>query len=233
MPQAVVEGAKALTAEYGDPEVPPRKENKSYLRVLDAFELYTSTYDFQRDPIKMAFLGGRPAIEFSFAMDLPFRNPDNNDPLIYAGRYDWTGQYNSSLFCVDEKTTGQMGARWADKWKLRAQFMGYNYAAHKFGINTVGTIVRGVCLLKDSVKFGEAIVYAKPYMLERWWSQLLRDVERMLVTYNEGVYDYDFSDGCTQYSGCAYSDLCAAQDPTPWIKAHFEEKRRWNPLAVE
>lgn len=232
--EAYIHGAKALIEAYGDAECPERYRNKDFDRVFVAYASYWEQWPIDKDPIRVAIIHDKPAIEFSFAIALPINHPVTGNPILYAGRYDWTGEYGESKmnYCIDEKTCSSMGGSWASSWELRAQFMGYVWAAREYGIPVQGTIVRGTCLQLTQIRHAEAIINAKEFLLRRWYAQLLRDVKRMIQEFEEDAFGWDYSDGCTAYGGCTFRDLCSTPDEEPWIKINYERDVKWNPLGV-
>lgn len=217
----------------GNPEPPAYKLNKAFDRVIAAFDSYWDRFPIDKDLIKIATIEGKPAIEFTFCLPLEVTHPDTGNPLLYAGRYDWTGVYGTNLlYAVDEKTTGALGPSWGSKWDLRAQFMGYVWAARQCNIPIQGTIVRGVALLKTQITHAEVIIHAQDFMIDRWHKQLLRDAAAMIAAYKTGEFDFDLADGCSAYGGCPFLELCNAPDEQPWIDLHFDSGIVWNPLGV-
>ena len=231
---ALADGLRALTLDYGEQDFYDYKGNdhkKCYLNTAAALVYYFDAYPVETDPIQPYFTEtGIPAIEFSFAIPLPINHPQTDLPLLYSGRLDMLGIFHDSLWIVDEKTTSQLGAHWSSSWDLRSQFLGYTWAAEQHGYTISGSIVRGICFLMHGYKNGEAIMPYKQYLVERWYQQMLRDVDRMIRCYHEGYFDYNLDDSChALYGGCPYRPLCGVLDPAPWIAGDYVE-RRWNPL---
>jgi hypothetical protein len=173
---------------------------------------------------------GNPAVEFSFSIPLPINNPDTGEPLLFVGRFDMLGEFQKSLFVVDEKTTTALGQTWAQQWDLKSQFTGYCAAAREYGYPVAGAIIRGVGLLKHETTFAQVPQYRADWQIDRWYAQLLRDVQRMVDSYIAGQYDSALSEACAAYGGCAFRRLCLSQHPEQWIDGYFVEKV-WDPLA--
>lgn len=240
--QSVDLGVYSLIREYGYPQHNKPDTNKTWDRMVGALVAYFDQYPLGSDYLQPAIISGKPAIEFSFAIPLDewgCFHPETGNPLILAGRADMVAQYKSSFYIEDEKTCSQLGESWGKKWELRAQFMCYNWAALRMGINVSGTIVRGICILKNDTKFAEALVRRNDLLLARWESQTKRDIISMLNHYKwlrdsgftaTDIFNYSLGDACESYSGCPYRELCLARDTEPYIAADYEENT-WNPLT--
>lgn len=225
-------GAEALIKAYGHLEGSD-DEVKSLHGMLRAYDYYWhEAFPPQTDPVHPFILpNGEPAVEFSFAIPLPIMHPDSGEPLLYGGKFDMVGQFMNQLWTVDEKTTGSMGQQWAKQWDLRSQFTGYCWAAQQFGYRVAGVLVRGVCILANDLKSANIVDYRPPWIIERWYQQLLRDINEMIRAYREGYWDYNLSDGCNSFGGCGFKVLCLSRDPEPYKKTHFVV-REWKPVAA-
>lgn len=229
-PQALTIGAAAAIAEYGEFVDPKEKEAKSVMRVVDALAFYFERYPIDKDPIRPYFWDtNRPAVEYTFAIPLPINHPVSGMPLIYGGRTDWIGRFNEPLFICDEKTASQLGPTWGTKWDLRGQFTGYVWAARETGLEVAGAIVRGISFLKNSFGAQESIQYRTKWEVERWYEQLLIDLENAVKVWKSGVFNQVLGDACEGFNGCPFSKLCKSQNPEPWT-INFSP-RPWNPLS--
>lgn len=224
-------GLEALIKDYGDFQCPDDSA-KSLERMLGAFEFYLFHYPLGADgatPITLP--SGRRGIEFSFAEPLDILHPVTKSPILYTGRSDMIAErYGTGIWNYDEKTTSSLGATWGRQWELRSQFTGYNWAARKQGIKVVGTIVRGVSILKTKYDTLEVPTYRSDYEIDRWEQQTLRDIKRMIQCWEEGYWDYSLDGACTEYGGCSLTPVCKASNPDEWLPAKFV-KKVWDPLA--
>lgn len=224
-------GLQALVIAYGDFECPPDSA-KSLIRTAGALEFYFAQYPFGMDGTDpVTFPGGRRGIEFSFAEPLPFRHPVSGDPILYTGRADMVASFAGGTYVFDEKTASQLGATWPRQWELRSQFTGYVWAAQQAGLSSVqGAVVRGVSILKTKYDTLQAITYRSPYEIDRWLTQVARDLKRMQDCWEAGWWDFDLDHACAEYGGCSFQRICKSPDPETWLKMQFE-KRVWDPLA--
>ena len=226
--EAIILGARALTIAYGNFEC-PSDSPKTYPNILLALYEYFDKYGLDTDRIQPFVTGGKPAVEFSFAIPLEVKHPTTRNPILYCGRFDMVGWYNKHLYVVDEKTTGQLGAQWRKSWKLRAQFTGYCWAAREYGHPVVGAIVRGMSILKNGYGHEEVLEPRADWEIERWYEQLHYDIERMISYWQRGHWDYNLDGGCTMYGGCAFLEPCGSSQPLRWLAQGFT-KRIWNPM---
>jgi hypothetical protein len=230
-------GVTELIKRWGGPDadglLPFWDEDKNLGRMLWAFDDYFREYRLSSDPIKPLIANGRATTEFSFSIPMELNHPDTGEPLLFAGRFDMIGSFQNSLFVVDEKTTSALGNSWGQQWELKSQFTGYCAAARLYGYPVVGSIIRGVGLLKNSTTFQQVILYRPTWQIERWWDQLHRDIQRAIDLYREfgsdTPWDQALDEACAQYGGCAFRRLCLSQEPERWIDGYFVE-RIWNPL---
>ena len=241
---ALEEAFQEFTVYWGEVEAPAvgSGANKNFNRMWQAVEFYFDEYPLHSDPIRPYILDektGKTGIEYSFGVPLPINNPDTGDPIIYAGRTDLLGYYNKLAAIIDEKTTSQLGASWAEKWKLRGQFMGYVWAARQYGIDVQIVIVRGVSILKT--KFGtlEVPLQFTPHIIERWHTNMLIKVSQMSEAYTqikensdwlnaEYYFPMSFGSTCSDFGGCMFTDVCLSKTPHMWYSDFA--RRDWNPL---
>lgn len=231
-PTALSEGMTAAIAEWGSFVCPAHKTQKNIDRVVQALEFYFQRWPIDTDPIRPYFWAeDKPAVEFTFAIPLPILHPTTGEPIIYAGRTDMIGIYNGQIFGVDEKTTSQLGPTWGTKWNLRSQFTGYCWAARQHNLPVAGWIVRGISFLKTTFGAAESIQFRPDWAVERWYEQLLVDIEQMIKCWRENRWSHNLADACESYGGCTFQRLCESEDPESWITGSGEfSTRDWNPL---
>ena len=232
--QALAAGVEALIKYWGDFEG-DSSNPKNLLSMIGALDSYFENYPMQVDVLAPAIIGGQRAIEFSFAIPIPDTiHPQTGDPILYAGRADMIATLNNgALFVCDEKTTKQLGANWSRQWDLRAQFIGYTWAARTLGkMPIMGTIVRGISILKYDYGHASAILYHGDWMIQNWLKQLSRDVNRALDDWKKAEWDQNFDHSCSAYSGCPFARLCISEDPSIWLSQYYK-RNMWNPLKKD
>ena len=227
---AEAEGLKALITHYGDFDPPPASP-KSLERMCGALEFYFASYPLGEDGMTpISFPNGRQGIELSFAEPLPFPHPVTEDPILFTGRSDMVAHFAGGTYIVDEKTTSSLGASWARQWEMRAQFTGYGWACQQIGVQTEGTIVRGVSILKTKYDTMQVVTNRAQFEIDRWLDQTVRDLARMQRMWEEGYWDYALDHACAEYGGCSLTQICKSPDPDSWLPMYFA-KRVWDPLA--
>lgn len=228
---ALAAGCAAIVKFWGNFESPPNSV-KTLDRCIGALEAYVAQYPLETDHIKPARShDGKLMVEFSFALPLPIRHPLTEQPLLFSGRCDMLTSMDGPLYLEDDKTAGQLGASWAKNWRLRAQFTGYAWGARAFGYDVQGVVIRGISILRSSYGHVEVIEQRPEWMIDRWYAQLLRDVNRMIQSWQNHEWDQNFDSACAAYGGCSYLDLCAAREPEKWLADY--ETRPYNPLGKQ
>ena len=229
--EAIALGLGALMHAYGDFQC-PADSAKSLERMCGAFEFYFTQYSLETDKaVPVTLPGGGKGIEFSFAEPIDSNHPETGDPILYVGRMDMICEYAGGWFGEDDKTTSQLGASWPKQWDLRSQFTGYCWGAGKAGMPLSGFLVRGVSILKTKYDTLQAITYRPAWMIQRWYEQLLLDVDRMKQCWRDGYWDYDLDHACTEFGGCPYKQVCMSHpdNQLSWLETGFE-RRKWDPV---
>lgn len=228
--ESLAAGAEAIILEWGAIE-PPEGSYKTLSACLVALLSFIEEYPPHQDPIKPYMTDQGPAVEFSFAVPIPdLIHPQTGVPILYAGRFDMLADYNGALFINDEKTASRLGAQWTKAWILASQITGYVWAARQYKYNVQGAIMRGVGILKSDITHALVIEQRAQWELDRWLTQMKRDVRRMIQSWQDDEWDYALDTACTNYGGCTYATLCKSKNPAPWIESDFEV-RPWNPLV--
>lgn len=247
--EAVSVGLHALIRFWGDFELTDelragRTRVKDLSGCIDALYSYFENYPLSDDSLVPLTINGEALIEKSFALPIPdTKHPATGQPIVYAGRFDMVAQHRegSSLFIVDEKTSGSLGQSWLANWPLRGQLTGYVWGARSYGIEPDGAVVRGVGILQQSITHMQTILTRPPWQVDQWLRQLSRDVRRAIGLWchardffqedPHNAFDQAFDSACSSYGGCGYVDLCNTQSPLPWYD-NFEI-RHWDPLQRE
>jgi PD-(D/E)XK nuclease superfamily len=228
---ATLAAIDAAVVYWGDFQPPDYKMHKNIDRVIEALVYYFDTWPLADDVLKPYIVADQPSIEFTFAIPLPIPHPVTGQPIIYAGRCDMIAQYGEALWVVDDKTTTQLGASWPGKWTLRSQFTGYVWAARKqANLPVTGAVIRGVAFLKNGFNHAQAFTARPQWLIDSWYTQLLRDIGKMINCWHEGYWDYAYGEACVAYGGCPFQILCNSPNPEDWIEGNFKP-RVWQPLA--
>ena len=227
---SVAIGIQEVLRAYGDFECPPESA-KSLERTAGALEFYFSHYRLGEDKaIPMVLPGGKTGIEFNFLEPLEILHPETGDPILYSGRMDMMCDFEGMKLGEDDKTASQLGASWPRQWDLRSQFTGYVWGAGRAGIKLDGFLVRGVSILKTKYDTLQAITYRPNWQIDRWYEQLMRDIKRMIASWEEEYLDFNLDHACAEYGGCPFRSVCQMRDPASLLVQQFEQ-RRWDPVA--
>lgn len=237
--RALAMGKAKIQEAWGDfdPD-PPGKHNKSLDRVLGALDYYHETWPIDKDTLDPYYIGSDLAVEVSFAIPLDnIRSPDTGEPIIIAGRFDQVVRYTDaigrvSVYNLDDKTTKQMGDKWAEQWATRGQFLLYSWAMRNRGIPVQGMIVRGMCFYKDRYQARQCVVTHNDYHIDRWETEMFIRIEKMREAWVRNDWSYAYNNNCGSYGGCTYKDICITEDHMPFLEGNYE-KRVWNPLTSD
>lgn len=223
-------GVQALIEEYGDAEC-PETESKTLDRMVGALEFYFSQYPLEDDPARISIISGVPAVEWRFALPLPFKNPDTGEPLIYAGRTDMICEFAGARYAEDDKTTKSLGPKWGNQWDLRSQFTGYAWAGQELDLGLQGTLVRGVSILKTKYESAQAIVNSPPWKINEWIEHRDHLIESALAYYRSGYWEPALDMTCEEYGGCSFKSICTIPPDRRinWLRTNFGEGT-WSPL---
>jgi len=195
---SIFAGGQALVTFWGDYEPLDSTSPKRLERMIQGLGEYFRTYPMFTDHIQpWKDSSGVPMIEHSFAIPLPLEHPTTKEPILYTGRFDMVGEFNSGCYVLDDKTTGQLGASWLKNWHMRSQFTGYVWALQNEGYPCQGAIVRGQSFLKTKFGFAEVLELRSQWMIEEWYEQMLRRIQRMIEIWDHGFWDQNLDSSCT------------------------------------
>lgn len=227
---AFAKGCEAIIKEWGEYEA-PEGDKKSLESCLLAFDSYLTQYNPAEDVVKPYMSeNGDPAVEFTFAVPIPgVKHPQTGEPILYTGRFDMIGVYGGMAWVVDEKTTGHLGAGWANQWKMASQMTSYVWAAQQYGYNVEGAIIRGIGIYKTYFGHQMLIEHRQQWEIGRWLWQLQKNINRMIEMWESGEWEYSLDTACASYGGCPFMTLCSSPDPEKWIDGEYESND-WNPL---
>lgn len=230
-PRACLEqGVEALIHEYGDAD--SGDSPKSVDRMVGALEFYFDQYPLDTDPAQLATIAGVPAVEWSFALPLPFTHPDTGLPLLYAGRTDALMNFAGGLYAEDDKTTSQLGASWSRQWELRSQFTGYAWAMRELGLKPAGVLVRGVSILKTKYDTAQAIVNQPDWKINQWVEHRDHLIQEMLRAYASDYFEPALDETCNEYGACMFKEkVCnIPPDRRSFYLEQYYDENTWSPL---
>ena len=140
------------------------------------------------------------------------------------------GEYLSQPVSVDEKTSASLGSGFAEKWKMRGQFLGYSWALRQAGIDVQTAVVRGTQFLVNDIKHLEVIQPYSPALISEWYDEMLYTLEAIKAMWIASHFHKNFGDACTAFNRpCEYTLLCTAPGrEKTWYPTY--KVRKWNPL---
>lgn len=229
-PDSIAYGLLALVESYGD-YTGGEDTSKSFANLCAGFEYYFSRYPLTQERfIPITTRSGSLGVEFSFAEPLDILHPETGEPLLYSGRFDVLGTFNNSLFGLDDKTCSQLGATWVNQWNMHSQFTGYAWGARRAGYDLKGFLIRGLCFLKNGFSTAEALTYRPEMQVDRWYAQLLWDIQRMIDMWKSDRWSFSYDSACNMYSGCQFREVCLARNPLDFLTVQFEQVQ-WDPVT--
>ena len=200
-------GEDALIEAYGS-FVPfaGDKDKKCLSNVISLFREYFYTFPLDSDAfIPVTLENGERAVEFPFAIELPFKHPDLGVPLHFVGRFDMLVEFKGKLYGLDDKTksgypsakqkesdsayqylisTGRGKGAEEINWATRGQFSGYSWAMKQLGVSLEGFIIREAWFQSSSSWLHRQVFTPRrPAQIEMWGDQLFRQVEQMIARY--------------------------------------------------
>jgi len=232
--EALEIGKAVLAQAYGSHQ-PREGSGKSKGRMLDAFELYDSTWPLAQERL---IPGG---VEYAFKVELPRRHPVTGEALYYTGRMDRVEVEMPSLLAPDvqllmpgdDKTTSSFGFGWVNSWDMSFQMLGYAWALQQqgYGVERVG--VRGVAIPKTgALSAKEVFVQTPEWRTQQWYEDMMGTVERMLEAWKQDRWTRAWSNACNEYTGCEFKAACMAgpQSIADRLLAQTHAMRWWDPL---
>lgn len=216
-------------ADFGHDEL--KTKTKPFSSVIKAIHAYVTKMPPKTDHLTPIFerIGGEPSVEFSFALPLDdFPSHPNGDPFILAGRFDLLARdkRTQKVVWVDEKTTYSLGAGWGDQWRLRFQFLTYNWALRRLGYNVNNGFVRGIGMLKTRTEVVEQPVSFPSFLLDEYEAHLRVTIHSIVNAYHTQYYDPNYGDNCVY---CDFRPLCVTERASNW-RSLFETDT-WDPLG--
>lgn len=232
-------GIKALYLAYGS-FIAPSKSNKTADRMAGALAFYAQECPLSKEKLKPVVLDDKPAIEVGFNFGIGIEHPVTGAELTYCGRFDMLALDESKdAWVVDEKTTSQMGDKWANQWLLDSQMTGYCWGAqrllqqHNLPYEVKGAVINGIAIRLRDYEHVRLNTYRQDWEIDRWYKQMLREVIRWSSAHLMQDHWQALDHACAFYNNpCEFAPLCKSRNPERLIEGSYVV-RRWNPLTRE
>lgn len=237
---AVEKGIAAVTVAYGS-FVPDKSTSKTVQRMAGALAAYFAENPLDEEKLVPLVIAnsGHHAIEVQFNEELPIVHPTTGLPLRYVGRFDMLALdvAQQQAWVVDEKTTSQMGEKWANQWFLDSQISGYCWGARQFlnklglpHIEVAGAVINGIAIRKYDYEVQRLQVFREDWEIDRWYDQMLRDVQTWKRHFVAQDHNQALDHACAFYNNpCQFTPLCKSRNPERLIDGSFV-LRRWDPI---
>jgi PD-(D/E)XK nuclease superfamily protein len=233
---ALQQGIAAVYAAYGSFE-PPAKSNKTAGRMAGALAYYAQECPLADEELTPIRFGDQLGIEVSFDYSIPIAHPDTGVDLRYAGRFDMAAlDISNRAWVVDEKTTSQMGDKWANQWPLDSQMTGYCWGLqrklqeHNLPYEVAGAVINGIAIRLRDYEHGRFETQRQDWEIDRWYRQMLSDIARWKYAYQDRHHDQALDHACAQYNNpCEFMPLCKSRNPERLIDGSYTVEW-WNPL---
>lgn len=238
--KAIEAGIDALRTAYGDFPCPPTS-NKTVNGMVAALLYYFEKYPLMSEKlVPYRFPNGELALEMYFELPLEIEHPDDGQRLFFCGNFDAIVEDledpDRGLWVNDEKTTSQMGPKWANQWPLDSQMTGYVWGAQatldRLGVKRVvqGAIINGVAIRKYDFEATRLKTYRPPWMIQRWHDQLHSDIEDWIFAYKNGHHRMALDHACAFYNNpCQFAPLCVSKNPERIMEGGQYVVKFWDP----
>lgn len=187
---------------------------------------------------------GKPAVELSFAFELPFGpqteyrddwpGPHFDQPYLLCGHLDKIVAFSGDLYVMDHKTTTNTPTgHYFNGFDPHNQMSVYTIASQTIMKSPIkGVIVDAIQVATNFTRPVRGITYRSSQRLDEW----LKDLKHWLRAaegYAEEGYWPQNDTACSMYGGCRFRDVCSKspQVRDAYLRSKFtQEGERWNPL---
>ena len=218
------------TADKESPLAQKKGDIKSRATLIRAVVWYLE--HFKDDPAKTVILdNGKPAVELSFKMELPFMTPDG-DPYLACGHLDRLVEMGDYIYVLDRKTTGStISSYYYQQFNPNNQISLYTLASRiVLPRSASGVIIDAAQLAVNFARFHRGIVTKTEGQLDEWLADFGMWIKRAESFAASGHWPMNDT-ACGNYGGCEFLGVCAS-DPgvRPMMLNSHYDKHVWNPL---
>lgn len=241
-----VEQVKAYTEGLGlFPLLVDETGYKTKEKALELVEAYIKQFEELQPYTIVTNKEDMPLVEIPFEVYLGDIVVENTPIKVYwQGKIDAIVLMNDKVWCLDHKTTKQLGASFRDKYLRTNQFIGYYFALLKvlgrFELDlpsVEGALINALCVRKKGVEIPPP--FQLPYferLLPEWKEDILAKVVRFVKNLHTGLstnFYLPTRSSCYLFNKCRYWDVCEC--PSADVRAKMLEgdefiTSNWNPL---
>lgn len=182
----------------------------------------------------IALANGQPAVELSFRFSIDAHASDGTQ-FILCGHLDRICRLAGEIYIIDYKTTTSTpGQYYFDKYSPDNQMSLYTLAGNVvYQLPVRGVVINAVQIAIGFTRFERGTAYRTMGQLDEWLSDAVYWMHRAEANAVRGHWPKN-DKSCNAFGGCEFRMLCN-KDPQvreSFLKTHFTNEHKWNPLEV-
>lgn len=211
--------------------LPPGDSSRTRETLIRALVWHEENY--RHDVAELHILpDGKPAVELSFRIELPFHFHGSDSPVLYCGHIDKIVNYQGRLFAMEHKHTksGLSDFYWL-RYTFSSQISGYHLACEtNFSTEIGGAIIDATQVGATFARFGRRIVSRVKAHQQEWLLDTHYWLEQLNGSFLTDRWPHNH-ESCSKYGGCQFRDVCFASPLVrdSHLRTHYRVER-WDPL---
>lgn len=177
---------------------------------------------------------GKPAVELSFRIELPFSFSHSDLPVLYCGHIDKIVSYQGRLFAMEHKhTKSALSDFYWLRYTFSSQISGYHLAAEaSFSAEIGGAIIDATQVGVNFVRFGRRMATRVKAHQQEWLLDTHYWLEQLNSSFSTNRWPHNH-ESCGKYGGCQFRDVCFASPLVrdSVLRSHYRVEH-WDPLRV-
>lgn len=212
------------------PEEDTARTRETLIRALVWYEA-----NYRNDMARPIILpNGKPAVELSFRVELPFSFSHSDVPVIYCGHIDSLVDYQGRIFAMERKTTKTaLSEHYWQRYVFSSQISGYVLAAEaNFSVEVGGAIIDATQVGVNFARFGRRVAARVKAHQEEWLLDLHYWLSQLDAAFAANRWPHNH-ESCGKYGGCQFKSVCFANPSVRDVVLRDEFRiDRWDPLRV-
>lgn len=208
----------------------PARTRATLIRALIWHEAH-----YRNDFAKVVTLpNGKPAVELSFRVELPFTFSHSDAPVIYCGHIDSLVEYQGRLFAMEHKhTKTALSEHYWQRYVFSSQISGYVLAAEaNFSVEVGGAIIDATQVGVNFARFGRRVAARVKAHQEEWLLDLHYWLTQLDGSFAANRWPHNH-ESCGKYGGCQFKSVCFSNPSVRDVILRDEFRiDRWDPLRV-